>query len=235
MQTLGDNTLTNFKGNSLGNVSEIQSFLNFLADSSTSIPLNANFLISFEIPVEVTKVIATTYEAGPAQKWESIRGAAGKLAAVQGAGIGGERTACMFANGISLPVEKNNYERVGMLNAGLVSGVISTSREQQKSLDITFLETNLSFLDFIIRPWIIAGTHRGLIARSDAKTIKTNITAYFYDKNMNNKVRKQYDFYGCMPVSLDGATYATHDYGASLPTVGKVGWAYNSYTVSIPN
>ena len=175
MQTLGDNTLTDFKGNSLGNVSEIQSFLNFLADSSTSIPLNANFLISFVIPVEVTKVIATTYEAGGTEKWESIRGAAGKLAAVHGAGVGGERTACMFANGISLPVEKNNYERVGMLNAGLVSGVISSSREQQKSLDITFLETDLSFLDFIIRPWIIAGTHRGLIARSDAKTIKTNI------------------------------------------------------------
>ena len=232
MQTLGDKTLTNFKGNSLGNVSEIQSFLNFLADSSTSIPLNANFLISFKIPVEVTKIIATTYEAGGTEKWESITGAAGKLAAVQGAGIGKERTACMFANGITLPAEKNNYERTGMLNAGLVSGVISTSREQQKSLDITFLETNLSFLDFIIRPWIIAGTHRGLIARSDAKTIKTNITAYFYDKNMNNKVRKQYDFYGCMPVSLDAAT---HDYGPSLTTVGKVGWAYNSYTVSIPN
>ena len=52
------------------------------------------------------------------------------------------------------------------------------------------------------------------------------------DKNMNNKVRKQYDFYGCMPVSLDAAT---HDYGPSSTTVGKVGWAYNSYTVSIPN
>ena len=232
MQTLGDKTLTDFKGNSLGNVSEIQSFLNFLADSSTSIPLNANFLISFDIPVEITKVIDLAYEAGPAGKWESITGAAGKLAAVQGAGIGKERTACMFANGITLPAEKNNTDRIGMLNAGLVSGVISNSREQQKPLDITFLETNLSFLDFIIRPWIIAGTHRGLIARSDAKTIKTNITAYFYDKNRNNKVRKQYDFYGCMPVSLDAAT---HDYGPSLTTVGKVGWAYNSYTVSIPN
>jgi len=140
----------------------------------------------------------------------------------------------MFANGITLPVEKNNTERVGISNAGLVSGVVSSSREQQKLLDITFLETNLSFLDFIIRPWIIAGTHRGLIARSEANTIKTNITAYFYDKNLNNKIRKQYDFYGCMPVSLDNSGFATHDYGPSLQTVGKVGWVFNTYTVSLP-
>lgn len=54
-----------------------------------------------------------------------------------------------------------------------------------KTVSISFIDTNKEFADFIIKPWIYACAHRGLIETSDTSlpTLKCNIVASFFAKS----------------------------------------------------
>lgn len=50
------------------------------------------------------------------------------------------------------------------------------NREKYKKLTVTFLETNASFLDLILRPWIVMVGYNGLVARSENSPKTSNVT-----------------------------------------------------------
>jgi hypothetical protein len=234
MQTLGDKTFNNQQPESLA--SEIAGFLNFLANPNTSIPLNSNFVIQFSVPEFVKSRIVEDWENGN-NNWTTIQTKRDELLSIHDNSFLGKASApvCLFANGILLPQENLSVARGDTQNGGIISGLISSNRTQQTPLKITFLETDASFIDFIIRPWIILTSHMGLIARGPNTTVKTDITAFFYSKrgdNGNVNIRKVYNFYGCAPVGINDSGYAKHDWGRSDVTVAGVDWAYNYYTVA---
>jgi hypothetical protein len=150
-----------------------------------------------------------------------------------------------FANGVTIPGESVNASKAGFssggdgLYGGLLSGPILTGRANLTNLEITFLETNQSFADQVIRPWIINASHYGLFARDNIdspQNFKTNITVQLLDKrsstsNDPEKIRKNILFKNAVPISVEPAALS---YGGSK--VGsrnvKTIWTYSQYEIS---
>lgn len=215
--------------------SDLVLFKEFLGDPKTSVPLNSNFLIGFkDIPGLIEGFGDTQIGELEPSKWKINVTKQNLINIIKSpTGANGSRNYCLFAQGINLPAEALRVERAGPIynsefSGGLLSGVIAKDRESQNTLDTTFLETNNSFVDFLIRPWVIAVSHYGLRERKNG-TVKTDMTVIFFDKANNNAVRKIYNFFQCAPVSFGGITASYGDNTLALP---KVNWVYNYYSVS---
>jgi hypothetical protein len=230
MQLYGPNANTSIQEN------DISTFENFLKNPETSIPLDSNFLIAFNT---IPNGIKNTFNDNEIGHYEP-----------EAWGINVEKESlikntetvqqykCLFANGVTLPSESVGQKRVGMQDlyaensGGILSGVVSTSRDSKAPLKITFLETNVSFLDTIIRPWVVAVSHYGLYARTagSAYDVKTTLTVNQFDHRVNSKdkIRKQYTFFDCAPISFDEITLT---YGKADTTVISVNWVYKNYKI----
>ena len=228
------------RAGSYSDASELSRFRELLGSEEFSIPLGSNFFIHIEsIPTAIANTENLNYfEVGRKNKW-NIADGTNNLININNGNVDG---ACLFANGITPPVEAINVARVGMHAAfddhsgGLLDGVVTRSRKQQDSVAISFLETNQSFIDFVIRPWVILTGHVGLIARAPGSVddVKTTITATFFSRyNGQVSPRKIFTFFGCAPVSIDTAT--AYDYGTNAVNTIKTTWAYNYYTLSFTN
>ena len=228
------------RAGSYSDASELSIFRTLLGSPEFSIPLGSNFFIQIEsIPTAVASTDNLQYfEPGRSAGWNIANGTNNLINVHNGMGINANG-ACLFANGITPPVEAINVARVGMQAAfddhsgGLLDGVVTRSRKQQDSVAISFLETNQSFIDFVIRPWVILTGHVGLIARAPGSVddVKTTITATFFSRHDGQvSPRKIFTFFGCAPVSIDTAT--AYDYGANAVNTIKTTWAYNYYTLS---
>ena len=230
------------RAGSYSDASELSLFRELLGSPEFSIPLGSNFFIQIaSIPTAVASTDNLQYfEPGrrAGAGWNIAEGTENLINVHNGMGINATG-ACLFANGITPPVEAINVARVGMQAAfddhsgGLLDGVVTKSRKQQDSVAISFLETNQSFIDFVIRPWVILTGHVGLIARAPGSVddVKTTITATFFSRHDGQvSPRKIFTFFGCAPVSIDTAT--AYDYGTNAVNTIKTTWAYNYYTLS---
>ena len=148
-------------------------------------------------------------------------------------------TGCIFSQGVSLPQESFSTEYLNIENhRGFSPGLISRERENPPQLSIDFLETNTSFPDFVIRPWIIAGSHFGFVSRNPTdkiesiKNVKTTVSVLQYTRTVQNISmipRKIWTFYNCAPVLIEGGSV---DYAAgTAPTTISTKWVYSHYTV----
>jgi hypothetical protein len=246
MQTLGNNT-SSVQSTTDSRVSLVQSFLEFISRPETSIPLNSNFVIQFTIPDQVQRTNSTvSYENWEphSNDWITLANKRQYVIEKHQNQFGDQSNVSFFANGIILPQESLQVERGSVLNnGGLLAGVYGSNRAQQNTIKTTFLETETSFIDFVLRPWVILTSQFGLLARGNAVSIKTDLTVITYTKipkkDTTNapgvEVRKVYKFYDCAPVALGDGGYAKHDWGknSNLP-VATVDWVYNYYTVSSP-
>jgi hypothetical protein len=233
MQTLGP------RANGGNGSSELELFRQLLGQKEFSIPLGSNFFIRIEtIPTAIQNNSTGYFEPGrPGGRGWNIDTATSNL--LKFSQKNGNTGACLFANGITPPVESVSVSRVGMQSAyddfsgGLLDGVVTRSRKQQEPVAISFLETDQSFIDFVIRPWIIFTSHLGLIARApnSPDNIKTTITAIFFSTHGDGVTpRKVFKFFDCAPVSIDTAT--AYDYGTNAVNTIKTSWAYNHYSLS---
>jgi len=234
------------KANAQNAGSEVNTFINFLSNSNTQIPVESNFLISFELPKALTTNVWTdsVIDAGSSpwdtyeNNWDvntSLKALNEELKKQKQGVYGGQ--VCLFAQGIDVPGESVGQNRVSTLegpSGGLLSGVVSTDRKQYEPLKIGFLETNKSFIDFVLRPWVTLVGHYGLITRDKTSTqnIKTDITVVHYDKNdskTNAGIRRIFEFKGCAPISVAEASYT---YGKAEIRVSPATFVYNQYRVS---
>lgn len=114
---------------------------------------------------------------------------------------------CMFAQEVTLPRERSNVEYAGIYNRGFTYSPVMKYRNAPEPLRIKLLETNTSFTDSIIRPWLILASHYGPVARPDGSTIKTNMVVYELAKSGDYTtdviIRKQWFFTDCFPVNID--------------------------------
>jgi hypothetical protein len=233
------------KANAQNAGSEVNTFIKFLSDPNTQIPVESNFLISFDFPKALTTDAWTDEELVDTDPWQayetswdvnpSLKDLYTELTK-QTQGVHGGPV-CLFAQGIDIPGESvgtQRHEPLDGSSGGLIGGVVSTSRGQYEPLKIGFLETNKSFIDFVLRPWITLVGHYGLITRAKTSTqnVRTDITVVHYDKNNNDKgnagIRKIFEFQSCAPVSLGEASYS---YGKAEIRVAPVSFVYNKYRV----
>jgi hypothetical protein len=143
-------------------------------------------------------------------------------------------TGCVFARQVALPSENINGGNEGLAYGGFQPPATLNNREKYSSLTVTFLETNASFLDLIIRPWLITVGYNGLVARSTNS--ENYVKARFADVVMYAKtgsyrkmgVRKVYRFYNLAPISIQGETYSYTEEGMKY---SDVKFTYDRYGI----
>jgi hypothetical protein len=150
---------------------------------------------------------------------------------------------CVFAQGAQIPGESYTVESAAIENnRGFIPGVISGNRAPYNNmpLQLSFLETNTSIVDFVFRPWTMLASHYGYVAREgdmpgskDYYNVKSNITLLCYTRsyqNISQIPRKVFTFYNVVPTIIQNQNLNYSDEPA-LATAYTVSFSYTNYTV----
>lgn len=143
---------------------------------------------------------------------------------------------CVFANTVQIPSESYAVDNAGVENnRGFLPGLISGNRQGYASnpLEVGFMEINTSFIDNVMRPWVMLASHLGFVTRKESEyDIKTNITILFYSKtyqSLNMIPRKVFRFYNCVPTMVQQQFF---DYSEKENVPGyTVNFSFTNYTI----
>jgi len=117
---------------------------------------------------------------------------------------------CMFVQAVQIPGESNQANPEGLQQNGFIRTTTGNGRDAFQNLQIVFLETNVSFVDNVVRPWVIATSHLGMIARRGPENYRCNISVYKLGTMSQEKppfVLQKYTFFGACPISVTGEEY----------------------------
>lgn len=224
----------------------IPNFLNsFLARPASSIPKGAQWAIAFDnldissasgagggSTMNLLKAIEKAYEYEPQSKlWNTSKAAEILLNSDYQS-----RHGCLFAQAIELPGEKIQTNVEGSIKAnGFIRARVGGGREDFSTLKITFLETNISFVDSLLRGWALATANFGMIARAPSDPLQYRTTLYCYKFGTHSSseppyVLQQVVFDGicCISVSSEEYNYAPVSGTAKMR---EAEFLYNSYAV----
>ena len=142
---------------------------------------------------------------------------------------------CVFATSVGIPGEVANtqYNSTISKSRGFLRGITTNGRTDFVPVTIIFRETNRSFVDAIIRPWIVSTSHHGFVARpfDDPKNVKTTVQVLQLGKTLAGAApvnRKIHRFYNCAPVSIESASIS---YGESESRDINSQWAFTDYDI----
>jgi hypothetical protein len=162
---------------------------------------------------------------------------------------------CLLCQTVGIPVEQSAVSTVGPSNRGFIKGPIMETRQPFAPVNIEFLETNLSFLEFILRPWTVICQHEGLVARNwnqlpgvpdPAERVTTDMMIVNFGKTGSNAVgggnsyynqrglvpRKIWFFQDCFPVNIGPERYSyTAD---TSPDRRDTEWNFRKYEAVLP-
>lgn len=172
-------------------------FLDFLNTSGGKIPRQGQWILTFEnIPVPaITKSIK--YEPGTWLIQDSLTNALREDYV--------KKQGCLFAQAVEIPGEATAANPEGIQTNGFIRSTVGAGREVFEQLKVVFLETNTSFVDNVLRPWVVATSHLGLIARSGDDNYRTNAIVYKLGSTSTGPVLLQeYIFYGVCPINVSG-------------------------------
>ena len=191
-------------------------FLNSLGQWSSSIPLNTQFIILFDgFPLGLTNHTIKMLEEIDGRQFSDITLAKSVTTNLKNQGMVG----CIFATGFTI-----------LKDRGAFSG---------NALTIPFRDTNTSFIDFVIRPWLIMASHYGYVARNPndlrerLKDPKCNITIVQYtrsEKGLSQIPRKTSQIFNCVPTEVDTRDYQYASGESDKNVTTK--WVYDHYTVN---
>lgn len=153
---------------------------------------------------------------------------------------GGGKHGCILAQGVVLPGERYEVGDAAINNnMGFIPGKYGKNRLPMAPLTIQWRETNRSFVDLVIRPWLILASHVGLAARPplDGRHIKCNITIVQLAKTYQYVPlvqRKIWRYYNCVPTSIDSKELTYQD-GNNFD-IFTTEWHYTHYSIeSLPD
>jgi len=112
----------------------------------------------------------------------------------------------LFVQGISFIPDGLNVSRLGPSGVGATKGIVSDGRLDLNASNITFLETNISFIDGFIRPWSVAVAHR---SPKDPR-LRCDIELFALQKwslYEPLEVRKSMVFKNAFPINIDAEEY----------------------------
>jgi hypothetical protein len=215
-------------------------FLTQLESWLTTIPLQSQWIILIQpFPSCInTNILQGLEYTGGENKNFNIDNAKNALASYPFQKVNG----CIFAQSVSIPQEQLAIRRLGVSNqGGFLPGVLNNGRSTySNTLNIDFLETNTSFSDFVIRPWVIAAEHFGFVARQydtattrDVRNVKSTVYVLEYSRTYQHVSmipKKVWTFFNCAPISVEGYNL-TYDEPNSAPKI-KTQWTFTNYAVS---
>jgi hypothetical protein len=150
---------------------------------------------------------------------------------------------CLFAQSVTTPNEDMSTAKASInegASRGFLPGIISSGRNVTNTIEINFLETNTSFTDFVIRPWVIAGEHFGFVAREndsynkrDPRNVKSTLYVMEYSRTFQHVSmipKKVWTFFNCAPIQISSKTLG-YDEPNTAPTI-STRWVYTNYAVA---
>ena len=140
---------------------------------------------------------------------------------------------CMVIHGVNIPGEQVGFGYSGAKNrGGLIPVAHQTERLEPQELTMQVYEGNLSFVDTVIRPWIILTGHLGQVTRNidDPANIKCNITITQFAKTIGRDITDKVS--GRAAMGIPGVvTEATGDTQPSTLIIRKQFTFYNACPV----
>jgi hypothetical protein len=140
---------------------------------------------------------------------------------------------CLFVQAVQIPGENNVANPEGLQQGGFLRSYVGGGRDPLEPLQVTFLDTNVSFVESVIRPWLITTAYLGLIARSGRnKNYRCNISIYklgVLTPEQNPYVLRKYTFYGVCPVNISGEEFNYTQ--TTSPVNREVTFLYHYYSL----
>lgn len=209
----------------------IPHFINKILSSPVgSINRGSLWVVAFEEPKSILNAInlALTYEK---KKWQIEKAAN----AVLGENFQ-NNSGCVFAQAIDIPGESVVVNPEGnIMSNAFRRPYVGQGINQLPEMRMTFVDTNVSFADNFLRPWVVATGNFGMIARdrNDQKNYRTNIQCYklgAYSPDRPPAVTQKITFFDacCTSVANEELNYAP----MSTPVMREARFIYNYYSVS---
>jgi hypothetical protein len=149
-------------------MSFVTNFLgDFLQRPASSIPKGALWAVTFETQLGLKNMIypaiKLAYEREPsiAGKWNTEEAANAILTPEYQSTNG-----CLFCQGLSFAGESSRVSPEGIVGNGLIRSYVGEGRDAFPIMKMSFLETNVSFVESFLRGWALATANFGLVARS---------------------------------------------------------------------
>ena len=139
---------------------------------------------------------------------------------------------CMYIQGVQIPGESVTYNPEGTQINGYIRTNIGGGRDTYGAMQLSFLDTNISFIDNTIRAWVLATGHLGLIARKGRDNYRCNFSVFklgVISPDVPPFVSLHYRFFGACPVSFNADEW-NYSPGTAF-THREVNFLYHYYTV----
>ena len=195
-------------------------FYNVILTSANSVPIQSQWIAFFTNPVDLNRAAQVGGLENGVGYYTLAVGAA--INTAQG-GMG-----ALFANSVTIPSEGMGASKLGPEGSGMLKGSISNGRMEMENLKISFLDTNMSFCDYNLRPWAIYASHRSL----KDPDVKTTITIIQLAKSGAGKPmlpRAIWTFHDACPVSIASEEF---NYGQDKVVGRQVEFSYNYYLLN---
>ena len=133
----------------------------------------------------------------------------------------------LLARGCEFPSDGFGISKVGVEQTAMLKGPITNARDDLPNVTITFLETNQSVADFILRPWALMVGHKSLKYLPLRKDIELVCLQKGGTEN-TLRVRKKFVLEKAAPISVDLEEY---NYTAGEVKLRQVKFVYNRYHI----
>lgn len=216
-----------------------------LSSKHGAIPRGSLWIAAFEdLPNKILPGIklALSYEPGPKIEsgdsgGESLSWSISKAAGLIAASTYQETAGCVLCQAIDIPGETIQVNAGGnIVTNSFIRSYVGGGRADFPEMRMTFLDTNLSFADNVLRPWSISTATFGMVARdpSSSENYRTNLTCWqltpYSSKLSSPTVIKTITFYGvcCVSVNNEELNY----YPATEAVEREAKFVYHYYTVN---
>lgn len=143
---------------------------------------------------------------------------------------------CLFCKGFEMPEETYSVSNATVKNnRGFIPGVISGDRSgyAEKQISVDFLDTNYSFVENLIRPWVMLASHFGYVTRKNPNLkITTNMYLLAFSRtyqDLSQVPSKVFRFYNCAPTQVAAKRYEYDEPGETGTYSAK--FSFTNYTI----
>jgi len=206
---------------------------NYLNTPAFALPKGAQWIVDFNGLKDVQPAIIKTAQLEP-NKWVIERGLS-LLANKNEPGKGYK--GCLFCQAVSIPGESSIANPEGIQKNQFLGTTMGDGRGYYSptGLRMTFLETNISFVENVLRPWVVTTARLGMLARDPASNdnYRQDITVYKLGtkrKSTTPFILQQFDFFGACPVEISNEEY--NYYPATAPVLREATFVFNSYKLN---
>lgn len=204
-------------------------FETFLSKPASALPKGAQWVVDFEGLNDVKDAILKTTQLEPQKGWNIEQGLKTLIDNQDY-----NRKGLLFCQAVSVPGESTVVNPEGIQKNHYIMTATGDGRSPYAptGLKMVFLDTNVSFVDNVIRPWVVTTARLGMIARSKPNVYRQDISVYkigVLTPQQPPFVLQKYTFKGACAIEVSAEEY---NYGpTSAPVNREATFVYHYYTL----